>query len=504
MKVYVPTSAKRVTGFACVADFVSVALAGPLAAWLRDPGLFESSRLGPSLQFCSVSMAVGVLMLLVFHPGSSVIVSRREVQVVLATTVWTAATTALIYLVLDERRDIPRSLPAIHFLVLTSLMLGGRVVVSRGGDREGCAPPEYTFDSQHMLVIAANAITVSYLKMLEAFNADLSSIVGILDDDRRRLGRSLRGVPIVAPTNALAQMIEEYRVHGVEIDRVLFAANRQDRAGIVARDDLENVCRAAGIPFEYLGDVLGLRPERSAPTPAPVSRRPSRLAGKRLVDIVAALALSVLILPLIALVTLAVALDLGWPPIFWQKRVGCNGRPFLIYKFRTLHAPYDRRGRAIAEAERFSRLGAFLRRTRLDEAPQLVNVLRGDMSLVGPRPLLPIDQPADTGARLLMRPGITGWAQIKGGRRISAAEKGALDDWYVRNASFFLDLSILAQTVIVVVRGDRGSPVAVADAAPVVGREGDGKLTLAGDRQPGRGGSFDPRGAHLLTPSPRL
>ena len=130
MKVYMPTSAKRISGFAFVADFVSVALAGPLAVWLRDPGLFESSRLGPSLQYCAVSLAVGVLTLLVFHPASSMIVSRHEVKIVLATTIWTATTAALIYLPLDGRHDIPRSLPAIHFLVLTSLMLGRRVVAS--------------------------------------------------------------------------------------------------------------------------------------------------------------------------------------------------------------------------------------------------------------------------------------------------------------------------------------------------------------------------------------
>ena len=355
-----------------------------------------------------------------------------------------------------------------------------------------------------MLVIAANGVTLSYLKILEAFNADLSSIVGILDDDPRRLGRTLRGVPIVAPTSALARMVEEYRVHGVEIDRVLFAANQGDRAGIAARQDLETFCRASGIPFEYLGDILGLRPERAAPGPALVSSRPPRLAGKRLFDVITALALSVSLLPLIALVALAVTLDLGWSPIFWQKRVGRNGRPFLIYKFRTLHAPYDRYGQAIPESQRVSRLGALLRRMRLDEAPQLVNVLRGDMSLVGPRPLLPIDQPADAGARLLMRPGITGWAQVKGGRRISAAEKGALDDWYVRNVSFALDLSILAQTAVVALRGDRGSVAAVSEASPVIGRDADGKLTFAADRQSSRGGSFDPRGAQYLTPAPRL
>ena len=199
-----------------------------------------------------------------------------------------------------------------------------------------------------------------------------------------------------------------------------------------------------------------------------------------------ALSLGAALLPLIAVVALLVAVDLGWPPIFWQKRVGRNGRPFLIYKFRTLHAPYDRRGRAVPEAQRASRLGAFLRRARLDEAPQLLNVLVGDMSLVGPRPLLPVDQPADGGARLRMRPGLSGWAQIKGGRVLSAAEKGALDDWYVRHASLALDCAILAQTLAVAFSGDRRAPV----AEPAAGCDPAAR--------------FQPRENRLLTPASRL
>ena len=212
MKVYTPTSAKRMRGFACVADVLSVALAGPLAAWLRDPGLFEQPRLSPSLLYAAVAWAVGFLMLLVFRPGGGMNVSRREVKTVVATTGWTAATAAVIYFALDARHDIPRSLPCIHFLVLTALMLGGRALAHRRGETPGPAPRDLTFGSQHMLLIAANAVAASYLKLLEAFDADPSIVVAALDDDPRRLGRTLRGVPIVAPTRALARVVEEYRV----------------------------------------------------------------------------------------------------------------------------------------------------------------------------------------------------------------------------------------------------------------------------------------------------
>ena len=160
-------------------------------------------------------------------------------------------------------------------------------------------------------------------------------------------------------------------------------------------------------------------------------------------------------LPVIVAVVFAVLIDLGWPVIFWQKRLGYWGRPFLIYKFRTRRAPFDRRGEFVPEDQRASRVGDLLRRTRLDEMPQLWNVFMGDMSFVGPRPLLPVDQPPNSRLRLTVKPGITGWAQIRGGARLGVEEKGEFDDWYVNHASFRLDLWIIARTIHSVIFGDK-------------------------------------------------
>jgi lipopolysaccharide/colanic/teichoic acid biosynthesis glycosyltransferase len=147
------------------------------------------------------------------------------------------------------------------------------------------------------------------------------------------------------------------------------------------------------------------------------------------------------------LVGVIVMLDVGYPPIFWQQRPGARGRPIRILKFRTMGPARDRNRQALTDLQRVSRFGLFLRRLRLDELPQVYNVLLGHMSLVGPRPLLPIDQPESSTARLSLRPGLTGWAQIKGGRHLSIADKAALDLWYIENASFALDMRILANTV---------------------------------------------------------
>jgi lipopolysaccharide/colanic/teichoic acid biosynthesis glycosyltransferase len=135
--------------------------------------------------------------------------------------------------------------------------------------------------------------------------------------------------------------------------------------------------------------------------------------------------------PLFLVVSILILFGFGAPVVFWQKRIGRNGKSFLLYKFRTLHAQFDRDGKPNGNGGDESWIGKSLRRLRLDELPQLFHVLVGEMSLIGPRPLLPQDQPANSTLRLMVRPGITGWAQINGGNLVTTEEKGALDDWYV-------------------------------------------------------------------------
>jgi lipopolysaccharide/colanic/teichoic acid biosynthesis glycosyltransferase len=144
--------------------------------------------------------------------------------------------------------------------------------------------------------------------------------------------------------------------------------------------------------------------------------------------------------------------------------LGQGGRPFLLHKIRTLKPPFDWRGRKVPEAERVSAIGRLMRNCRFDELAQLLNVLVGDMSLIGPRPLLPRDQPANPSVRLSVPPGITGWAQVNGGKLLAPEEKDALDKWYIRNASFRLDLRIIFMTLQCVLQGERLGEAAIAEA----------------------------------------
>ncbi len=154
--------------------------------------------------------------------------------------------------------------------------------------------------------------------------------------------------------------------------------------------------------------------------------------------------------PLLAALGVLVVVFLGFPPFFIQTRPGLHGRPFRLYKFRTMRDTRDASGRLLPDAERLTAFGRFLRAFSLDELPSLWNVLKGDMSLVGPRPLLMeyLDRYTPEQARRHeVRPGITGWAQVNGRNALSWEEKFKLDVWYVDNRSFRLDMKILALTV---------------------------------------------------------
>jgi lipopolysaccharide/colanic/teichoic acid biosynthesis glycosyltransferase len=176
---------------------------------------------------------------------------------------------------------------------------------------------------------------------------------------------------------------------------------------------------------------------------------------KRAFDIVASATLLVCFALPMLLVWLAVRLKIGKPVLFRQQRPGLGGRPFEMIKFRTMTDARDDEGQLLPDADRLTRLGAFLRSSSLDELPELWNVLRGDMSLVGPRPLLmeylPLYTP-EQARRHEVRPGITGWAQINGRNAIGWEEKFELDVWYVDNISFWLDMQILRRTLVKVYR----------------------------------------------------
>jgi len=197
---------------------------------------------------------------------------------------------------------------------------------------------------------------------------------------------------------------------------------------------------------------------------------------KRILDILGS-AIGLLILsPVLLIVTLLIRREMGSPVLFRQARPGRGGKPFQMIKFRTMLDAVDASGKPLPDAERLTRLGRFLRSSSLDELPELWNVLKGEMSLVGPRPLLmeylPLYSPQQA-RRHEVRPGVTGWAQVNGRNAISWDDKFELDVWYVDNWSLWLDLKIIGLTIWKVSKRDGISAAGEATMPKFTGAELD-------------------------------
>jgi lipopolysaccharide/colanic/teichoic acid biosynthesis glycosyltransferase len=343
--------------------------------------------------------------------------------------------------------------------------------------------PREVSDCETVLVIGLGGLADFYLQSVAQFAPARVHIAGLLGDNDRHIGRSVHGHPILGTAEQIAGVLRGLEIHGVFVACIVVATTFEQLSP-QARAALLDIKKTTNINLEFLIDHIGLGrcsgdkadfSSRGATNSfvafsfgagdlAALTRRPYWRV-KRALDPVTALGLLVVLAPLMLFVAILTVIDVGLPVTFWQLRPGLNGRRFKLQKFRTMAPAYDARvRRQVPEKERTSGLGHLLRNSRLDELPQLFSILSGEMSFVGPRPLLPVDQPAACAARLLVRPGLTGWAQVKGGREISAADKAALDIWYVRNASLALDLKILAHTVEMVIFGETVDTAAIQHA----------------------------------------
>ena len=174
---------------------------------------------------------------------------------------------------------------------------------------------------------------------------------------------------------------------------------------------------------------------------------------KILFDFFSALALCIIFAPLIFIISIVIFFDIGKPIFFTQERTGKNGKAFWIIKFRTMNNNFDSNGKLSSDKSRISNSGKYLRKLSIDELPTLINILKGDMSFVGPRPILHeyyTNNLYDNHQkqRFNVRTGITGWAQVNGRNKLSWEEKFDLDIWYVKNKSFYLDIKIILKTII--------------------------------------------------------
>jgi lipopolysaccharide/colanic/teichoic acid biosynthesis glycosyltransferase len=452
----------------------------PFAAFLlRDGAIYSPSSVA---RYCGVSFFVSLLVFQWFQTSSPIsrFYSLRDAFELFKACVLIAALSAVAAFLLTRLEDAPRSIPILHFLLLAAGLLGGRVLLRLRQNYRDAPLSEAAKNVDRVLIIQASRLAWFFTKMVEELAPDRYRIVAILDEEPKLKHRSLNGYPIIGAPADLEKVVADYAMHGVRIDKVVLAAQPQDLSP-GTWEDVSRLCLTLNIVLQVLPERL-ISEDAANRAESVVIAHPNALAiarqydfnksldrpfwaFKRGFDLVLALISAVVLSPIAVVVCGLVVLDVGLPIVFWQQRVGRNGAPLHLYKFRTLQTLFDRQTKERRLAQEPSSIGRFLQRTRLDELPQLWNILSGDMSLVGPRPLLPADQPDDLEVRLMVRPGLTGWAQVSGGKLISADEKNALDAWYIRYASLWLDLKIAIRTIwMLLVTGDRRDEKAISIA----------------------------------------
>lgn len=451
----------------------------PLVAFLLRDGTIQNPF--SVATYCTIAFLVSLLVFQWYQTSSPIarFYSIRDAFELIKACVLIAVLSAVTTFFLTRLEEAPRSLPILHFMLLASGLLGARVLLRLRATYNEVLPAASVAKTENLLIIQATRLAWFFSKMVEeVVGSGSHQIVAILDSRPKMKHRSLNGYPIVGAPEDLERVIADYVAHGVRIDTVVLAAHPNEIPSDAWRE-VCRVCQALNIELEVLPERL--IPERSEASQSGAIRAPRSETQilevelpsslnrpfwkiKRALDVAVTIALAVMLSPAALVVCLLVMIDVGIPVVFWQQRLGRNGTPLHLYKFRTLDTLFDRRTKERREAQLPSVVGRFLRATRLDELPQLWNVLSGDMSIIGPRPLLPIDQPQDTTLRLAVRPGLTGWAQVSGGRLISKEEKNALDEWYIRYASFPLDAAIVMRTIWMVFGGEKRDEAAIEAA----------------------------------------
>ncbi len=497
-------------------DLSLIAIATLLALILRDNLVISASRIEDLLPYVGITVLAAAVVLIAagLHRSIWRFSAMADYLRVLGCVVVIVVAAVAIDFQLNRLDGVARALPVIQGLLMAFLLIGVRVAMRlRHARRHQAVASQPAGGEETVLVVGINTVTELFLRSVAEFAPARVKIAGIVGRSQRHSGRLLQQYRILGVPEEIEGILKTLEIHGVSINRIVVTTPFAELTP-QEREALLDVERTSDIQLDFFAERIGLdrrSDDQSAPDEAAPAKghdpslafSPVELAAmsqrpywhvKRTIDFAAAALLALLTAPLVVLIGLIVVLDVGFPAVFWQQRPGLRGRPFKLYKFRTMRDAHDQAGHRIADELRLSVVGRLLRRTRLDELPQLYNILLGEMSFVGPRPLLPVDQSEAYAARLLVRPGLTGWAQVCGGREISARDKAALDVWYVRNASLWLDLRILAQTVPMMVMGERANAETVRETWDELARSrmfGGGR---GGHDFPGQSRGRGPRG----------
>jgi lipopolysaccharide/colanic/teichoic acid biosynthesis glycosyltransferase len=453
------------------------AVLAPLAAiMLREDFVVTGQEVNGTIIYVTASLAVAAIVFPLFSMRLDIweyTTLSDLARVAIAVTVSVLIVNFLVFTT-NRHEGVARAVPFLHFVLLLMPLVAARIAyrlfrdvrdrqvrigLSRMGDHR-----------EHVLVFGVNRLAEFYASAVRELADGNVEILGIISNDERRHGRRLMSHPVLGHAKYLPHFMQDFAVRGIEVNKIVVCSKWDDIP--VASQTILRKAERDGIRIEFLEEILdlvshgtGLRRAANDATPLLATagsslgdevqlELPAYFRLKRLIDLVVATTLAVCSFPVMVLVAALNRITIGAPVLFWQRRPGRHGINFCVYKFRTMLAPYDDHGNRVPDEKRQTFLTRLVRRTRLDELPQLYNIIVGEMSLIGPRPLLPRDQPRATSARLAIAPGITGLAQVNGGDLLTPDEKLALDVYYIRNASLWLDIKIVLKTLQTVKNGD--------------------------------------------------
>ncbi len=466
-------------------DLLVVALSPFLAVALRNNFTPSKQQLLDIVPFAAMGVGIAAFVFIIAgtHRGIWRYVSLSDFsRIVVAVTV-TLLLALFVAFSLNRLDGIARSLPLIEWALIVAGMISARLLARGLCARKAVrSSGEYEVSKESVLVVGVNQVAELYLRCVDKLASGRMTVAGLLDEDVKMKGRRIHQHDVLGQPEELSQILALLNIHGINVKRVVITTPFQDLSR-ASRNELLRLERSNVIKLDLVEERLGFTDivgedetpkgvapqfERLAAQLAEdgdaVSKRGSYPRIKNAMDRGGAAVLMFLTLPFTLVTALLVALDVGLPLTFLQERPGKGGHPFRVIKFRTMRPAHDDAGNRIPDDRRQSGLGCFLRRIRFDELPQLYNILIGEMSFVGPRPLLSVDQPEWASRRLSVRPGLTGWAQVNGGKTVSAQDKAVLDIWYIKNASLSLDFKIILRTLDMVVRGERFNEEAVLSA----------------------------------------
>jgi exopolysaccharide biosynthesis polyprenyl glycosylphosphotransferase len=369
-------------------------------------------------------------------------------------------------------RETSRLLVVLFFVLDAALLLGARVAWyayrrSENGRRAR--------QRRRVLVVGAGSAGRRAVEQLRKYAEAELDLVGYVDDDPAKQGQQFEGLPVFGDCDQIPAVVAE---HGIQVAVVALPLRAHGRLLAVTR-----VLQSLGVRVHVIPDLFalsypGATLDGFGGIPVIDLGQPGsdglRRLSKRVFDVAAASVLLILLSPLFLILAVLIRLESQGPVIYHQQRIGENGQPFALLKFRSMRADADadahkahvarligqnlrpdqlgdggKNSLKMQDDPRITRVGRFIRKTSLDELPQLINVLRGEMSLVGPRPPLPYEVELYAGwhrHRLEALPGMTGWWQVKGRNRVSFDEMVRMDLYYIEHASFWLDLKILLLT----------------------------------------------------------